>query len=170
MYTPKKMRVRKDTREPLTSPALAQKRMRDKMVDLKQEHMYVLLLDAGHRVVEEVLAAIGGAEHVCVDPRAIFRRAIELNASSVVLLHNHPSGDPTPSKQDGELTVRFQRAGSLLGITVLDHIVMAKNGAVSIATTPVWLSAHDLAVYASMDVSVIRLAHFLPMMGNSEKH
>lgn len=170
MYTPKKMRVRKDLREPLTSPALAQKRMRDKMVDLKQEHMYVLLLDAGHRVVEEVLAAIGGAEHVCVDPRAIFRRAIELNASSIVLLHNHPSGDPTPSVEDDNLTVRFQRAGALLGITLLDHIVMAKNGAVSIAATKAWLSTRDLAIYATMDVSVVRLADSLMSPGNSEKH
>ena len=68
-----------------------------------------------------------------VHPREVFRPAIRDAASAILLLHNHPSGDPTPSRQDREVTERMQRAGQLLGIQVIDHIIVAKKKTISLA-------------------------------------
>jgi len=67
-----------------------------------------------------------------VHPRDVFRAAIRLNAAAVILAHNHPSGVPEPSTDDEELTVRLYKAGDLLGVKVLDHVIVAKNGCVSL--------------------------------------
>jgi DNA repair protein RadC len=60
-------------------------------------------------------------------PREIFKHALEKNAASVILVHNHPSGDPTPSKADLEITKRIKEAGKIMGIDVLDHVIISKN-------------------------------------------
>jgi DNA repair protein RadC len=76
---------------------------------------------------------IGTLSGVEVHPREVFKPAIVQSAAAIILAHNHPSGDPSPSRQDLEMTERLRQAGTLLGIAVLDHIVFAAEGYVSIA-------------------------------------
>ncbi len=99
----------------------------------KQEHIVVLVLDARHRVVAQHTAAIGQVDRVQIALADVYRPAIVAGAAAVVLVHNHPSGEPTPSAQDNELTSRCASAGNLLGIPVLDHVVVASGGYFSYA-------------------------------------
>lgn len=103
-----------------------------RMTRHRQEVFRVLLLDGRHRLLRNVIASIGTIDAALVHPRDVFREAIRRNAAAVVLVHNHPSGDPTPSRDDIELTRRLVGAGKLLGIGVLDHLVVAKGGYVSL--------------------------------------
>ena len=73
----------------------------------------------------------GSLTTTILHPREVFKSAILANAASIILVHNHPSGDPTPSREDIEITKRLQRAGHLLGIKVLDHIVIGREKYVS---------------------------------------
>jgi len=91
-----------------------------------------LLLTARHRLFRKVTVSKGTLSSSLVHPRDVFRTAIRLNAGAIILVHNHPSGDPEPSPDDEELTVRLHKAGHLLGIEILDHIIVAKNGCVSL--------------------------------------
>ena len=88
------------------------------------EHLGVLLLDAKHRVLREATVAIGTLNTSAVLPREVFREAAIGGAAAIVLFHNHPSGDPTPSRDDIELTRRLAAAGVLMGIDVIDHVVL----------------------------------------------
>jgi len=89
-----------------------------------QEQFYVLLLNSRMRVMGHILIGLGDVNTVEAQPRETFRPAILAAASSVVIMHNHPSGDPTPSDNDIELTKRMVAAGTLLGIPVNDHVVI----------------------------------------------
>lgn len=89
-----------------------------------QEHLIALLLDARHRLVRRVDLAKGTLTRVITHPRDVFRDAIRYNAASLLLVHNHPSGDPSPSKPDNELTDRLAKAGELIGIRLLDHVII----------------------------------------------
>lgn len=94
-----------------------------------QECFVVLCLDAQNRVVgKPVVCAVGTAGSVAVAPRDVFREAIKRNACGVILAHNHPSGEVTPSSEDKVLTGRLRSGGELLGVTVLDHIVVSGTG------------------------------------------
>lgn len=90
----------------------------------EQECMVVLLLDAQHRLIRRVNIAKGSVAGVSCHPRDIFRSAIRYNASSIILAHNHPSGDPRPSKADRVLTEEIVKAGELLRIRVQDHVII----------------------------------------------
>lgn len=89
-----------------------------------QEHLIALLLDARHRLLRRVDLAKGTLTRVITHPRDVFRDAIRYNAASLLLVHNHPSGDPTPSKPDNELTDRLAKVGELIGIRLLDHVII----------------------------------------------
>jgi DNA repair protein RadC len=89
------------------------------------EQFGVLLLDTKHRVLRTVLLSIGTVDASIVHPREVFGAAAAAGAAAVVLFHNHPSGDPKPSKDDLELTRRLAAVGVLMGIDVLDHIILA---------------------------------------------
>ncbi len=93
----------------------------------EQENMVALLLDAQHRLIRRVNIAKGGLTAVNCHPRDIFRAAIRYNASSIVLAHNHPSGDPRPSKADKHLTEQIVAAGDLLRIRVQDHVIIGSR-------------------------------------------
>ena len=95
--------------------------------DHKKESFLVLLLDTRNRVVREVTVSEGSLTASIVHPREVFNEAVRDSAAAVVCVHNHPSGDPTPSPQDREVTRRLVATGKLLGIHVLDHIVVG-NG------------------------------------------
>ena len=94
---------------------------------LDREHFMVVGLDAKHAVIGINTVSIGSVTMSIVHPREVFKPLILLNASAVILAHNHPSGDTTPSQEDRALTRRLKDGGELLGITVLDHIVLGED-------------------------------------------
>lgn len=94
----------------------------------KQEHIKVLMLDVKSRLIKAETVAIGSISEVGVMPREIFKKPIEYSASNILLAHNHPSGDVTPSKADIDFTERVAFVGKILGIPVVDHIVVADSG------------------------------------------
>lgn len=88
------------------------------------EHFGVVLLDTKHRVLRTVILSVGGSDSTPVQPREVFRHATAAAAAAIVVFHNHPSGDPTPSGDDIALTRRLAAAGVLMGTPVLDHVVI----------------------------------------------
>ena len=88
----------------------------------------MILLDARHRVLRSEMISQGTLTASLVHPREVFRPALRDAAAALVLVHNHPSGDPTPSAEDREVTARLASAGEILGVRVLDHIVVAERG------------------------------------------
>jgi len=99
--------------------------------DRLQEEFHVLLLNTQHGVMRDVLVTRGTLDTSVVHPREVFRYAILESAASVILVHNHPSGDPTPSSEDRIITTQLLLAGELLGIPVLDHVVIGDGRWVS---------------------------------------
>ena len=92
---------------------------------LSVEQFGVVLLDTKHRVIRIKVVSIGSLDTTVVHPREVFREAASASAAAIVLFHNHPSGDPTPSKDDLLLTTRMVRAGEVMGIDVVDHLILA---------------------------------------------
>ena len=97
----------------------------------QREHFVVLLLNARHEVISSETVSIGSLNASIVHPREVFKPAILASAASVVLVHNHPSGDPEPSEEDLSITRRLVEVGELVGISVLDHVLIAGRGVVS---------------------------------------
>ena len=95
--------------------------------DERQEIFTVILLDSKNRLIKEEIISKGSLNHSFVHPREVFRQAIRESAASVIFVHNHPSGDPDPSKEDISLTRQLVDAGNLLGIRVLDHIIIGEG-------------------------------------------
>jgi DNA repair protein RadC len=104
------------------------------MSHLEQESFVVLFLDARQRVIDVREAAVGSLSSVDVHPREIFRDAIRMRAHSVIVAHNHPSGDPDPSDADIDLTHRLVDVGKMVGIPVLDHVIVGGDDAVSLSS------------------------------------
>ncbi len=117
----------------LSDPREAAQALLPEMAPLDREQFRVVLLDAKHGWLGTETVAVGGLCHVPADPREVFKPAVRRSAAALILAHNHPSGDPTPSPQDIALTERLVAAGHLLGIAVLDHLVIAMHGHVSLA-------------------------------------
>lgn len=99
----------------------------------KQERFYAILLDSKNRVMTNLRISEGSLGASLVHPREAFRPAIREAAAAVIFLHNHPSGDPSPSTEDRQVTGRLRDAGELLGIPVLDHVIVAADGYYSFA-------------------------------------
>ena len=97
----------------------------------RKEHFVVLLLNARHELQGRETVSIGSLNASIVHPREVFQPAILHCAASVVLVHNHPSGDPEPSEEDLSITKRLVQVGDLVGIGVLDHVIVAARGVVS---------------------------------------
>ncbi len=97
-----------------------------------REMMYALHLDAKLRIIAMELISVGSLTSSMFHPREIFKGAILNNSASIILVHNHPSGDATPSKGDLDVTAKCKDAGGLLGIEVLDHVIVSANGYESI--------------------------------------
>ncbi len=92
-----------------------------------KEHFFSLHLNSKNRLIREALVSVGSLSTSVVHPREVFAAAVRDSAAAVLFLHNHPSGDPTPSKEDRECTERLCRAGRILGIRVLDHIIVGHD-------------------------------------------
>jgi DNA repair protein RadC len=93
-----------------------------------KEHFLVLTLNGNHSVIRLTIITIGIANRTIVHPREVFIPAIKDNACAVVIAHNHPSGNLEPSLEDKEITSRLCKAGEIIGIPVLDHIIISKKG------------------------------------------
>lgn len=102
--------------------------LRDEM----KEHFYVLLLDTKNKIISWDEISKGDLNSSIVHPREVFKYALKYSANSIICLHNHPSGDPTPSMQDIEITKRLQEVGNLVGIKLLDHIIIGYNKYISL--------------------------------------
>ena len=98
----------------------------------QKEHFLVMLLDVRNRVLAMPTISIGSLTASVAHPREIFREAIRYSAANMILIHNHPSGDPTPSREDIRLTKQMMKAGEIMGIPVLDHIIIAGDGFLSL--------------------------------------
>ena len=115
--------------EPLTSPNEVLAYLDTLGIASADREVFVVLhLDTRNRVVAHETTSIGSQNASLVHPREVFKAAILKGATSIILAHNHPSGDPAPSKEDIDLTHRLVEAGGLMGIQVLDHVVVAPPG------------------------------------------
>ena len=104
-----------------------------KLRHLLQEEFHVVLLDTRHRLLRTCLVTRGTADTSLVHAREVFREAVREGASAVILVHNHPSGDPRPSPEDRTVTRQLVEAGNVVGIPVLDHVVVGDGRYVSLA-------------------------------------
>lgn len=111
---------------------------------LEHEVLLGAALSASLELRAMLLLAQGGASHACVTPRDVFVPVIRVGASALVLVHNHPSGDPTPSEEDVRLTNVLTRAGALLGLRVLDHLIVAGNRVESLLELGLMLSEEEV--------------------------
>lgn len=116
---------------PFDSSARVFEAFHERLRHLKVEQFWLVLLDSKTRVQREVMLSQGTLSSSPVHPRDLFRLAIRQAASSLVLVHNHPSGDPEPSQEDIDLTRRIEAVGELVGIRVADHLVVGDGGYVS---------------------------------------
>lgn len=104
----------------------------EEMRHLDREHFRALLLNTKNQVIGADKVSVGTLNSSTVHPRELFRNAIKRSAASVILVHNHPSGDPTPSREDLDVTGRLIEAGRIIGIEVLDHIIIGDNKYISL--------------------------------------
>jgi len=121
-----------DERPAVHSPGDAAELVRYEMGALEQEHLRVILLDTRNRVISIEKLYVGSLNSSTVRVGEVFRAAIQRNAAAVIVVHNHPSGDPNPSPEDVALTRSIVQAGKLMDIDVLDHLVIGHNRWVSL--------------------------------------
>ena len=108
----------------LKSPEDVAAVVRGQLKGKKKEHFLVICLDTRNRLINCKPVSIGSLDTSIVHPREVFKEAVSSSSASVIFVHNHPSGDPEPSKEDVELTKRLVKAGEIIGIDVLDHIIV----------------------------------------------
>jgi len=111
---------------------------RERLASEKREHFYAVLLDNKHRKIKDIAVSHGSLTSSIVHPRDVFEPVVRESAAAVIFVHNHPSGDPTPSKEDIEITRRLREVGELMGVRVLDHIVVGKGRYVSFVDDGYW--------------------------------
>ena len=102
------------------------------MAHLTVERVRVLYLDTKNRLIDDHHVGDGSIDEASIHPREVIRRALDLGASALILVHNHPSGNPEPSRADIQITKRIAEAGRLLGVTVHDHVIIGREGHVSL--------------------------------------
>jgi len=119
-------------RSAIASPALVHELMSSELAGLAHETFHVLLLDGKHRLRRRQRISEGTLTSSLVHPREVFAPAVRERAAAVICVHNHPSGDPEPSREDLDVTQRLIEAGRLLGVPLLDHVVVGDQGYVSI--------------------------------------
>lgn len=125
------------TLSPVTQPSIRMPRdiydlLKGSFQDLDREHFKVIHLNIRNQVLKVETTAIGILSSSPVHPREVFKEAIKMSSAAVILAHNHPSGDPTPSQDDLALTSRLRNAGELLGIPVIDHVIFGDTRYVSL--------------------------------------
>lgn len=118
----------KKVRQPQEAIAMIEGQMHQ----LTREEFWVILLDTRHRVIRMRQIAVGSLNATIVHPRDLFREAIRANAAAIILAHNHPSGDAEPSPEDLSTTQRMIKIGEMTGIPVVDHLIIASGGSISL--------------------------------------
>ena len=116
-----------DTKITVKSPEDVVKTARNLLKGKKKEHFVVICLDTRNHLIKTSTVSIGSLDCSIVHPREVFKDAISSSAASVIFIHNHPSGDPTPSEDDIKMTKRLIEAGEIIGIEVLDHIIICDS-------------------------------------------
>jgi len=124
---------RSDVRQPIGSPADAFRLMEPIIGAADQESLYVLCLDTQHHLIAAEEITRGTLNASLAHPREVFRVAIRRASASIIVCHNHPSGDPTPSADDRKLTVQLVAAGKVLDVPVVDHVIVGRGRYVSFA-------------------------------------
>lgn len=124
--------------QPIRSADDVARRMSASLDGLDREEVWVLLLDIKHRVLGTHVVSVGHLSGAPVHPRELFKEAIRRSAAAVVVVHNHPSGDPTPSPDDLALTRRLCQVGEVVGIELLDHVILGDNTHVSLRELGAW--------------------------------
>lgn len=116
----------------ITSPDEVYQFAREFLGDADREVVLVLCLDTKNKVVCVQQVSVGTLNQALLSPREVFKSAILANANSIIAVHNHPSGDPTPSREDERVTEKLRKAGELLGIMLYDHVVIGDGKFVSL--------------------------------------
>ena len=111
----------------ITSTDIVFKYYRDIFINKKQEYFYCVFLDTNKVVIKEKFLFIGTLDYSVVHPREVFKEAVLVSASSIICVHNHPSGNVIPSKNDFEITKRLVSIGDMLGIKVIDHVIIGSE-------------------------------------------
>lgn len=127
-----------------TSPSLIAAYFRPQMEHLPNEELRAVFLDCKNKLIREMVVSKGGLSSAVIHPRDLFREAVKANASALVLVHNHPSGDPSPSPEDLKTTRRFVEAGHMLGIRLHDHIIIGKDRFISLFASEKYASLFAL--------------------------
>ncbi|WP_285878375.1 DNA repair protein RadC [Domibacillus indicus] len=125
-------RLKYDERFTIRSPEDAANYMMEEMRFLSQEHFVALYLNTKNQVMHKQTLFIGSLNASIVHPREVFKEAFRRSAASIVCLHNHPSGDPSPSREDIDVTKRLVECGKILGIDILDHLIIGEKKYVSL--------------------------------------
>jgi len=115
----------------LNSPQAVTNYLREKLGREKKEYFVILLLDSRNNLIKDTIVSIGTLNANLVHPREVFKEAVDNRAASIIIAHNHPSGDPEPSEDDLEITKRLVESGKILGVEVVDHIIITKTGFIS---------------------------------------
>ena len=124
--------------DPLRGSADVYLHFRERLASERREHFYAVLLDNKHRKIKDVSVSQGSLTASIVHPRDVFAPVVREAAAAVIFVHNHPSGDPTPSREDIEITRRLREVGDLMGVRVLDHIVVGQGRYVSFVDDGYW--------------------------------
>lgn len=124
--------------EPLRGSADIYAHFRERLAEERVENFIAVLLDNKHRKLKDVLVSKGSLTASIVHPRDVYLPIIREAAAAVIFVHSHPSGDPTPSKEDIEITRRLREVGELVGVRVLDHIIIGKGRYVSFVDDGYW--------------------------------
>ncbi len=119
--------------ERITSSSEASSLLFSHLSDLPHEEFWLLLLDRSNNIISKIQLSKGGVSGTLVDPKLVFKSAVDNLASGIILFHNHPSGNLKPSESDIKLTTKLKNAGSVLEIAVLDHIIISSKGYFSFA-------------------------------------
>lgn len=126
------VRIEYKERYSIRSPEDCANYMMEEMRFLQQEHFVCLYLNTKNQVMHRQTVFIGSLNASIVHPREVFREAFRRSAASIICLHNHPSGDPAPSREDIEVTKRLAECGKIMGVDLLDHIIIGEHRFVSL--------------------------------------
>ena len=117
----------------IINPQAAEAILHDRMQSLDHEEVWAVFLDRKAKVIDQQMLSKGTLSQTAIDCRTVLRNALLVNAASLILLHNHPSGDPRPSTQDIHFTERLYKACDLMDVNLLDHIIVGEDGFFSFA-------------------------------------
>lgn len=124
-------KARNTPRRQVKTPEDARSVLEEQLRSCPREELHMIMLDIRNRVIRTVRLSEGGLSSAVIQPRDLFREAVKANAASIILVHNHPSGDPSPSQDDIDSSLRLIEMGGLMGIRVVDHLVISLSGYIS---------------------------------------